>query len=188
KSDGSGVDEPAVDILVNESRLAVSVGPGWVVMAVPRHIPVFSPAGNDPYQREVFVRHRIGTGRYAELFTTYYAHMQDTAVRRGGNVSAGTVLGQVGETGAASGQHLHLSVHRNKNLSWRKDFEFHFAGGSWDRDGRVSAVDPWGWSAPQGPDPWAWRFRSVYSNHPELDDAGSFSSLMWLNGENPTLF
>lgn len=188
KSDGSGVDEPAMDIPVTDARMAVSVGPGWVVMAVPRHVPVFSPAGNDPYQREVFVRHRIGTGRYAELFTTYYAHLQDTAVRRGGNVTAGSVLGQIGETGAAYGQHLHISVHRNKNLSWRKDFEFHFAEGAWDRDGRVSAVDPWGWSAPQGVDPWAWRFRNVYSNHPELDDAGSFSSFMWLNGEDPTLF
>ena len=100
-------------------------------MAVPRFLPTFTPPGNDPYQREIFIRHSVGSGRYAEIFTTYYAHMQDTGVRRGDVVSAGTRLGQAGETGAASGEHLHLGVFRNRNLSWRQSFEFNFVGGRW---------------------------------------------------------
>ncbi len=187
-ADSSGVDEAAVDILVDGSRTALAMASGWISMAVPRLIPRFTPAGKDPYQREMFVRHRVGSGRYAEVFTAYYAHMQDTAVRRGELVSGGTVLGQIGDTGASGGEHLHIGVHRNKNLSYRKTFEFNFSGGVWDRDGRVSAIDPWGWAAPQGADPWAWRFGNVYPDNPELDDSGSFSSWMWLSGEAPTMF
>lgn len=186
--DSSGVDEPAVDILIDSSRSAVAMATGWISMAVPRSIPIYTPAGKDPYQRETFVRHRVGSGRYAEVFTAYYAHMQDTAVRRGGLVTGGTVLGQIGDTGASGGEHMHISVHRNKNLTYRKTFEFNFSGGVWDRDGSVSSIDPWGWAAPQGADPWAWRFRNVYPDNPERDNAGSFSSWMWLSGEAPTLF
>lgn len=184
--DNSGVDEPAVDIAVTSSRFVVSTAAGRVSMAVPRHVPTFTPAGTDPYQREVFVRHQVGGGRYAEIFTTYYAHMYDTAVRRGDVVSAGTILGRVGTNGSSSGEHLHLSVHRHRNLSYRSAFEFRFEGGQHDRDGSVSAVDPWGWMAPQGVDPWAWRFRND-ANNPLHDDAGGFSSRLWISGEAPPL-
>ncbi len=180
-----GVDEPAADIAVLRPRLVQAVAAGRVVMAVPRHIPPFAPPGMDPYQREVFVRHQVGLGRYAEIFTTYSAHMQDTAVRRGQTVSAGTVLGAVGTTGASSGDHLHLSVHRHRNLSWRSSYEFNFSGGAHDRDGSVSAIDPWGWQAPQGVDPWAWRFRDNPGT--ARDNAGSFSTRLWINGEEPPL-
>lgn len=184
--DNSGVNEPAVDIDVTSARNVVSVAAGRVVMAVPRHVPGFAPAGMDPYQREVFVRHQVGSGRYAEVFTTYSAHMQDTAVRRGDAVSAGTILGRVGTTGASSGEHLHLSVFRHRNLSFRSEFELRFDGGQWDRDASVAAFDPWGWMAPQGVDPWAWRFRTHASNA-LLDDAGTFSSNLWINSEAPPL-
>jgi uncharacterized delta-60 repeat protein len=184
--DNSGVNEPAVDIDVTSTRFVVATAAGRVSMAVPRHVPNYAPAGMDPYQREIFVRHQVGGGRYAEVFTTYYAHTQDTAVRRGDTVSAGTVLGRVGTTGSSTGEHLHLSVHRHRNLSYRSAFEFRFEGGQHDRDGSVSAVDPWGWVAPQGVDPWAWRFRNHASN-PLLDNAGAFSSRLWIPGEAPPL-
>ncbi len=184
--DNSGVNEPAVDIDVTSSRYAVSTATGRVSMAVPRHVPMYAPAGMDPYQREIFVRHQVGTGRYAEIFTTYYAHTQDTAVRRGDVVSAGTILGRIGTTGSSTGEHLHLSVARHRNLSFRSTFEYRFAGGQHDRDSSVAAVDPWGWMAPQGVDPWAWRFRNHVDNA-LLDDAGGFSSRLWINGEAPPL-
>ncbi len=184
--DDSGIDETANDIGINSSNDDVSVAAGRVLMAVPRFLPTYTPPGNDPYQREVFIRHSVGSGRYAEIFTTYYAHMQDTGVRRGDIVSAGTRLGKVGETGAASGEHLHLGVFRNRNLSWRKSFEFNFVGGRWDRDNTVAAIDPWGWQAPTGTDPWAWRFRSA-NDDPLLHDAGSYSTNLWKAGEAPPL-
>jgi len=184
--DNSGIDETASDIAITSSDDDVSVATGRVVMAVPRFIPTYTPPGNDPYQREVFIRHSVGSGRYAEVFTTYYAHMQDTGVRRGDVVSAGTRLGQVGETGAASGEHLHLGVFRNRNLSWRRSFEFDFSGGRWDRDNTVAAIDPWGWQAPSGVDPWAWRFRAV-TDDTLRHDAGSYSTNLWKAGEAPPL-
>lgn len=153
-----GVDEPAADIPLQSPRVVRNVAPGLVVMAVP-HVPRYAPAGMDPYQREVFVRHQVGSGRYEESFTTYYAHMQDTAVRRGDDINTGVTLGRIGTTGSSSGEHLRLSVHRHHNLSYRARWEFSFAGSAHDRDGSVSAIDPWGWHAPLGADPWAWRFR-----------------------------
>jgi uncharacterized delta-60 repeat protein len=187
RDDGSGVDEPASDILVNSSRFVLATAAGRVIMAVPRHVPMFAPPGMDPYQREVFVRHLVGSSRYAEIFTSYYAHMQDTAVRRGDLVSAGTVLGRVGTTGSSTGEHLHISVHRHRNLSWWRTFEFNFSGGRHDRDGSVSAFDAWGWRAPAGVDPWAWRFRDFPGSSTLRDNAGTFSSNLWLPGEEPPL-
>ncbi|WP_440222905.1 peptidoglycan DD-metalloendopeptidase family protein [Dokdonella sp. MW10] len=184
--DNSGINEPAVDIAAPSTRMATSTAAGRVSMAVPRHVVNYAPAGMDPYQREVFVRHQIGSGRYAEVFTTYYAHMQDTAVRRNQLVAAGDVLGRIGTTGASSGDHLHMSVVRHRNLTFRPAFEFDFEGGRHDRDASVGAVDPWGWLAPQGFDPWAWRFRD-HANDPLLDDAGSLSPRMWISGEAPPL-
>lgn len=180
----NGIDEAAADIAVDRTRLAVAVATGVVDMAVPRHIPNFTPKSMDPYQREVFVRHSVGAGQYAEEFTLFYAHMFDTRVRHGDVVQAGDVIGQVGTTGASSGDHLHISVHRHKNLSWRRDFEFNFA--QWDRDASVSSFDPWGWRAPMGADPWAWRFRT-HVNDPLRNNAGSLSTNLWLSGEAPTL-
>jgi uncharacterized delta-60 repeat protein len=187
-ADNSGVDEAAADIDIDSTRTTVAMAAGRVVMAVPRHIPMFSKPGNDPYQREVFVRHQVGSGRYAEIFTSYYAHMQDTRVRRGDAVAVGSALGQVGETGAAYGQHLHLSVHRNRNLSYRAAFEFDFSGGGrFDRDSWISSIDPWGWQAPMGADPWAWRFRNPVPGNALLDNAGSFSTRLWISGQAPPL-
>ena len=182
----NGVDEAAADITVDSSHMVESVANGWVIMAVPRHLPMYAPAGMDPWQREIFVRHQVGSGRYAEIFTVYYAHMQDTLVRHGQAVNAGTELGRVGTTGSSRGEHLHIAVHRHRNLSWRKSFEFDFSGGGrWDRDGRVSVIDPWGWHPPQGADPWAWRFRNAVPDDPLLDDSGSFSTRLWIFGEAP---
>ncbi|MEO8670470.1 MAG: peptidoglycan DD-metalloendopeptidase family protein [Tahibacter sp.] len=178
-----GVDEPASDIPVDNSSLVQSMASGRVMMAVPRHVPTFAIPGNDPYQREIFIRHQVGSGTYAEVFSSYYAHMQYTAVRRGDIVSAGTVLGRVGTTGSSFGEHVHVSVSRHRNLSWRKTFEFNFSGMRWDRNGNVSAVDPWGWRATQGADPWAWRFRDTAGD--TRDDAGCFSTNLWISGQAP---
>jgi uncharacterized delta-60 repeat protein len=181
-----GVDEAASDILVHDDRLVLAVAAGRVEAAVPRYVLGYSPVGNDPHQREVFVRHAIGAGRYSEQFTTYYAHMSDTRVRRGDAVVAGTVLGRVGTTGAASGEHLHLAVFRHKNLSYRATFELDYSRGDFFELGKeLAAIDPWGWRAPQGVDPWAWRFKFNDGDLP--DYAGSWSINLWQAGEAPTM-
>jgi uncharacterized delta-60 repeat protein len=179
-----GIDEPAVDILVGSSRDVVAVAAGRVASAVPRYVLRYSPVENDPHQREVFIRHSVGTGRYSEQFTTYYAHMSETLVRRGDVVEAGDALGQVGTTGASSGNHLHISVMRHKNLSYRASFEHGYAHVGFDQGKEVAAIDPWGWRGLPATDPWAWRFRNVEGRP---DDAGSWSINLWKPGEAPTM-
>ena len=46
-----------------------------------------------------------------------YAHLSRAAVRVGQRVAAGTRLGSVGETGNATGSHLHLGIARTGSLS-----------------------------------------------------------------------
>lgn len=43
-------------------------------------------------------------------YSTVYAHMSSTSAKEGAKVSAGTVIGTVGNTGTATGYHLHFEV------------------------------------------------------------------------------
>ena len=182
----SGVDEAAADIGYIDGRDVVAVAAGRVAAAVPRYVLELTAVGFDPHQREVFVRHAVGFGRYSEPFTTYYAHMSDTLVRRGDSVATGTVLGRVGTTGASSGNHLHIAVFRHRNLSYRSSFELDYSRADFfEGDKAAAAIDPWGWNGPPATDPWAWRFRSS-DNHP--DNAGSWSLHLWKPGEAPTMY
>ena len=177
-----GVDEAAADIVVGNDKIVLSVAAGRVAWAVPRNVLAYSPVGNDPYQRELFVRHSIGSGRYQEEFTSYYAHMSDTRVRRGDAVVAGTQLGRVGTTGASSGEHLHIAVLRHHNLSFRPSFDLDYTLFDFWEGKEVAMIDPWGWLGPQALDPWAWRFRQT-ANNPA--NAGSWSINLWKAGEAP---
>lgn len=176
-----GVDEAAVDIGLHSDRFVLAVADGRVESAVPRYVLSATGVGGDPYQREIFVRHSVGTGLYSEAFTSYYAHMSDTLVRRGEAILQGEVLGRVGTTGASSGDHLHIAVFRHRNLSFRDAWEVDYGYLGLRFDGRnPGAIDPWGWRAPAGVDPWTWRFEAN-------SDAGSWSPVLWNPGEAPTM-
>lgn len=81
---------------------------GTSVKAVHQGI-VVSAGWSGAYGNEVIIQHKTSFGTYY----TQYAHMSSISVRKGGTVSAGTVIGRVGATGNASGPHLHFEV-RNK--------------------------------------------------------------------------
>jgi murein DD-endopeptidase MepM/ murein hydrolase activator NlpD len=49
--------------------------------------------------------------KHADGMTTMYSHMSSMAVRAGQSVSAGQVVGRVGETGRAFGAHLHFELY-----------------------------------------------------------------------------
>jgi murein DD-endopeptidase MepM/ murein hydrolase activator NlpD len=53
--------------------------------------------------------------RHAQGYTSYYAHLSDFAkgLRVGARVSEGQLLGAVGQTGVATGPHLHFEVRLN---------------------------------------------------------------------------
>lgn len=51
--------------------------------------------------------------RHSEEFVTVYAHNQVNLVEEGVWVEKGQIIGKVGQTGRASGPHLHFEIRRN---------------------------------------------------------------------------
>ena len=51
--------------------------------------------------------------RHSEEFVTVYAHNQSNFVEEGMRVEKGQVIGKVGQTGRASGPHLHFEIRKN---------------------------------------------------------------------------
>jgi murein DD-endopeptidase MepM/ murein hydrolase activator NlpD len=65
--------------------------------------------------RVAFAGWRQGFGRlviveHSGELESYYAHLSDFAVRRGERVATGQVVGFVGESGNATGPHLHFEM------------------------------------------------------------------------------
>lgn len=91
---GSGSDfHLGNDLAVAEGTVILAAGDG-----------VVRYAGTHPsYGNYVRLLHQNGD-------ETLYAHMQYLFVHTGETISAGTVLGTVGETGNATGSHLHFEL------------------------------------------------------------------------------
>jgi murein DD-endopeptidase MepM/ murein hydrolase activator NlpD len=187
----NGIDEPATDIVIPNGRQNLSVAAGRVAFVGPRYVlQCCTPFGGDPYQREVWIRHRVGSGRYAEEFVTFYAHSKSTQVKRGDVVSAGTVLGDTGQSGGASGFHLHFATYRMRNLAWRKTYDMDWSLTNFTLNKEIAAMDAWGWRAPLNLDPWGWRFhghdapRTNPWGSGTMYDAGTWDIDLWLPGED----
>jgi murein DD-endopeptidase MepM/ murein hydrolase activator NlpD len=67
----------------------------------------------DPYGLAVAIRHDFGHEQ--QLLYTTYAHLSSTVVWPGQRVNAGEQIGTVGDTGHASGPHLHFEVREGEN-------------------------------------------------------------------------
>ncbi len=63
---------------------------------------------SDPYGRAVMIRHDFGF--QGQRLHTVYGHLDEVFVPNGQYVSAGDVLGLVGETGFVTGPHLHMEI------------------------------------------------------------------------------
>lgn len=68
---------------------------------------------NDPYGLAIAIRHDFGYR--GETLYTVYAHLASDLVWRGQQVAAGEVIGTVGDTGHASGPHLHFEIRLGEN-------------------------------------------------------------------------
>lgn len=77
--------------------------PGTPVVAAAAGCVRFAGDAGDGFGTVVSLGHASG-------LTTLYAHLASAAVRRGGCVPAGALIGRVGSTGVSSGPHLHFEV------------------------------------------------------------------------------
>ena len=71
------------------------------------------PDPTDPYGLSIVIRHDFGYD--GNLLYTVYAHLSSVSISIGQPVAVGDVIGKVGDTGHASGPHLHFEVRLGAN-------------------------------------------------------------------------
>jgi murein DD-endopeptidase MepM/ murein hydrolase activator NlpD len=77
---------------------------GTPIRAVKAGVVLYAGNSGDWAGNHVAIKHADG-------MTTMYSHMSSMAVQAGQTVSAGQVIGRVGETGRAFGAHLHFELY-----------------------------------------------------------------------------
>ncbi len=91
---------------------------GGVDIAAPRGTEVYAPAdGIVVYVQQKYTLNR-GYGRFVRIdhgngIVTLYGHLQKVTVKRGQKVKRWDIIGLVGDTGRATGPHLHYEVREN---------------------------------------------------------------------------
>ena len=92
----------------NGIDIAPKTGTPIVAAAAGKVIVSRNSGWNGGYGNYVVIQHGNGT-------QTLYAHMQNTAVAQGSQVSQGQTIGFVGISGKATGPHLHFEIRGAKN-------------------------------------------------------------------------
>jgi murein DD-endopeptidase MepM/ murein hydrolase activator NlpD len=101
-----------VDIRAGEGAPVMAAGAGKVIWA---GYGLYSgvEAPGDPYGLAVAIRHDFGYD--GKTLYTLYGHLSRVDVIRGQHVETGEKIGEVGQTGFATGPHLHFEVRLGKN-------------------------------------------------------------------------
>ena len=167
-------DHDALDIRLPRGTAIRAPADGLVIMA--RNFQTTCTGSDSTVQREVALSHVIeGENGYQERFVTYYAHLRSFNVTVGQSVTSGHVLGYSGNTGCSSAPHLHFTTIKTTNTASKRMFTITWGTGANHNDGAQFAVDPYGFTAPQGFDPWAWRAYPM----------GALSVNLWKTGASP---
>ncbi|MEA5012680.1 MAG: M23 family metallopeptidase [Angelakisella sp.] len=87
-----------MDIAAKQGTVVRASRPGYVTYA--SNVSIW------PYGKRVDINHQDG-------FTSRYAHMSSVVVKSGIYVNQGDIIGYVGRTGNATGNHLHLEIRLN---------------------------------------------------------------------------
>lgn len=109
----ASVTHTGVDIPGKPGTPVLAAGPGTVVWADWGLFSGVPDNYKDPYGRAVAIRHDFGF--QSQPLYTIYAHMREVNVALGQWVDTGTVLGELGDTGATTGPHLHIEVRVGEN-------------------------------------------------------------------------
>ena len=81
--------------------------PGTLIRAAESGRVIYSGNGLGAYGNVVIIRH-------SDLYATVYAHNRKNRVRKGAYVDQGEVIAEVGQTGNATGPHLHFEIRRDE--------------------------------------------------------------------------
>jgi murein DD-endopeptidase MepM/ murein hydrolase activator NlpD len=163
------------DILMPRFTPIYAAANGKVVMARSWQSPCTE--SDSIYQNEVAISHTVvGGSQYTETFVTYYAHLSSFLVESGDMVTKGQLIGYSGNTGCSTAPHLHFGVTRLSNTASQLLAPLHFFDPPQHSDGTNEQIDPYGFNAPKGFDPWAWK---AYP-------AGALSVDLWSPGQAPS--
>ena len=140
----------------------------------------------DPSQSEIYIEHLVDGGQFEERFVTYYAHMDTMTVKDGQVVTLGQVIGTAGTRGCSSAPHLHFGVTRLTNLTAKRFHRFEVTPGGHGDNAYPYRIEPYGWAAPAGVDPWGSKYIGTFPDGGDTYvDPGAFSINLWLPGEAP---
>lgn len=81
--------------------------PGTLIRASESGRVIYSGNGLGGYGKVVIIRH-------GKLYATVYAHNRKNRVRKGDFVDQGEAIAEVGQTGNATGPHLHFEIRRGE--------------------------------------------------------------------------
>ena len=185
--DWQGRDKSSVSYLNDHAGHDWNMARGTSIKAVAEGVVVMARDWDSDYvgsdsdiQKEVGILHTVrgsAGSSYQEQFLTYYAHLQSYSVAVGDTVTKGEEIGKSGNTGSSTGPHLHFGVIRLTNTSDQLQETIHWFSTSQHSDGTDKLIEPYGWAAPQGFDPWSW---SAYP-------AGALSVNLWNSGQAPSV-
>jgi murein DD-endopeptidase MepM/ murein hydrolase activator NlpD len=177
KSQGGYVDgHSGHDWTMPRGTAIRSVAAGVVVMA--RDYKSTCRDSDSKYQKEVAIRHTVvGAFGYRERFLTYYAHLKSYGVKVGDVVTRGKVIGYSGNTGCSTAPHLHFGVIRLTNTADQLEETVHWFNTAKHSDATDKDIEPYGWDAPKGFDPWA------FTAYPQ----GALSLNLWRTGQAPSV-
>lgn len=97
----------------------LAVDKGTSVMAVAAGV-VKTAEYHTSYGNYIIIYH--GADSNGNTWKTLYAHLDTIAVTAGQTVEAGDIIGTVGSTGNSTGNHLHLELWRNNELTFPSEY------------------------------------------------------------------
>jgi len=199
--------EPAYDWNMPKGKPLLAVAAGSVIQAWSRDTSGLKGCGLiDPKQKEIYIEHQIGDGTYAERFVTAYYHLASFANEAGAptntppasgvTLKKGQTIGYVGSTGCSGSPHVDFRVVRLTNLTGGRSFTFQVqptlaSQEGYGSNGLAGHIDPFGWAAPKGVDPWAWKSIGAttgFAFPAGITDFGAFSINLWLPGNAPPTY